>query len=188
MGFFSKLIVGFTFDILCTTDIFKCIDDTRSSWPGYDQVISRCLYDIVSCCVRLRIGGNINFKIREDISGFASLIFEIRTQVIVIWYSRTSSYTTEPPWSRTETSDDHDNVFSYGFSPISTKPTRITTTSATLIDHIYTNALSKHDNFRNYNQECCRLFWKLLYEEYKKKIQQIKYDYSANISTNLKKV
>ena len=44
--------------------------------------------------------------------------------------------------SHTKTSDYLDNIFSHGFLPVITKPTRITTTSATLIDYIYTNNLS----------------------------------------------
>ena len=32
-----------------------------------------------------------------------------------------------------------DNVFSHGFVPMITKPTRVTQSSATLIDHIYSN-------------------------------------------------
>ncbi len=38
-----------------------------------------------------------------------------------------------------KTNDFLDNTFSSGFTPLITKPTRITVTSATLIDHIYAN-------------------------------------------------
>ena len=35
-----------------------------------------------------------------------------------------------------------DGIFSHGFLPIISKPTRVTTSSATLIDHIYTNLIT----------------------------------------------
>ena len=41
-----------------------------------------------------------------------------------------------------KTSDYLDNLFQNGFLPTITKPTRITSTSATLIDHIYTNNIT----------------------------------------------
>lgn len=41
--------------------------------------------------------------------------------------------------SHSKTSDYLDNVFSHGFIPTISKPTRVTNASATLIDHIYTN-------------------------------------------------
>ena len=41
--------------------------------------------------------------------------------------------------SHIKTNDYLDNLFSNGFVPEITKPTRITSHSATLIDHIYTN-------------------------------------------------
>ena len=41
--------------------------------------------------------------------------------------------------SHMKTNDYLDNLFSNGFIPEITKPTRITSHSATLIDHIYTN-------------------------------------------------
>ena len=41
-----------------------------------------------------------------------------------------------------KTSDYLDNIFSHGFLPTITKPTRISHTSATLIDHIYTNNIT----------------------------------------------
>jgi hypothetical protein len=44
--------------------------------------------------------------------------------------------------SHTKTNEYVDNVFSRGFLPIITKPTRIFQSSATLIDHIYTNSIS----------------------------------------------
>ena len=44
--------------------------------------------------------------------------------------------------SNNKTDDLLNNLFSYGISPIITKPTRITEHSATLIDHIYTNMLN----------------------------------------------
>jgi len=47
---------------------------------------------------------------------------------------------------RTKTSDYLDNIFSHGFLPVITKRIRISTTSATLIDHIYSNNLSTMAN------------------------------------------
>ena len=41
-----------------------------------------------------------------------------------------------------KTSDYLDNLFKNGFLPTITKPTRITSTSATLIDHIYRNNMT----------------------------------------------
>ena len=38
-----------------------------------------------------------------------------------------------------KTNDYVDNIFSQGFLPLITKPTRVTSSSATLIDHIYSN-------------------------------------------------
>ncbi len=35
-----------------------------------------------------------------------------------------------------------DNIFSQGFIPLIHKPTRVTSVTATLIDHIYTNILN----------------------------------------------
>ena len=35
-----------------------------------------------------------------------------------------------------------DGIFSHGFLPIISKPTRVTTSSATLIDHMYTNLIT----------------------------------------------
>lgn len=34
-----------------------------------------------------------------------------------------------------------DNIFSRGFVPLISKPTRVTTSSASLIDHMYTNTI-----------------------------------------------
>ena len=45
--------------------------------------------------------------------------------------------------THTKTNDYLDNIFSLGFLPLITKPTRITPASATLIDHIYTNNISQ---------------------------------------------
>ena len=42
----------------------------------------------------------------------------------------------------TKTNDYLDNIFQNGFIPTITKPTRITSTSAILIDHIYTNNIT----------------------------------------------
>ena len=39
-----------------------------------------------------------------------------------------------------------ENVFSQGFMPLILKPTRVTPTSATLIDHIYTNKINQENN------------------------------------------
>ena len=36
-----------------------------------------------------------------------------------------------------------DDMFSFGFAPVKLKPTRITDTTATLLDHIYTNNISE---------------------------------------------
>jgi hypothetical protein len=44
--------------------------------------------------------------------------------------------------SHTNTCNYLDNVFSHGFLPTITKPTRVTQTSATLIDHFYTNDIT----------------------------------------------
>ena len=44
--------------------------------------------------------------------------------------------------SHPKTDDYLDNIFSHGFLPVITKPTRVTSSSATLIDHIYTNNIS----------------------------------------------
>jgi len=46
--------------------------------------------------------------------------------------------------SHEKTGDYLENVFSQGFLPLITKPTRITLHSATLIDHIYTNKTDVH--------------------------------------------
>ena len=45
--------------------------------------------------------------------------------------------------SHEKTNNYVDNIFSNGFLPIITKPTRVTASSATLIDHIYTNNLNQ---------------------------------------------
>ena len=45
-----------------------------------------------------------------------------------------------------KTNDYLELLFSYGFLPFITKPTRISHTSATLIDHIYCNKISPHSN------------------------------------------
>ncbi len=41
-----------------------------------------------------------------------------------------------------QTNDFVDNIFSQGFIPLIHKPTRVTSVTATLIDHIYTNILN----------------------------------------------
>ena len=41
--------------------------------------------------------------------------------------------------THTKTADYLDNLFSHGFLPLITKPTRLSNSSATLFDHIYTN-------------------------------------------------
>jgi hypothetical protein len=41
-----------------------------------------------------------------------------------------------------KTNDYLDNIFSRGYLPVITKPTRVCTSSATLIDHIYTNDIA----------------------------------------------
>ena len=43
--------------------------------------------------------------------------------------------------SHNKTNDYLDNIFTRGFVPMITKPTRVTMSSASLIDHIYTNNL-----------------------------------------------
>ena len=48
--------------------------------------------------------------------------------------------------SHSKTSEYLDNILSHGFIPIISKPTRVTNTSATLIDHIYTNNPSTSTN------------------------------------------
>ena len=48
--------------------------------------------------------------------------------------------------SHTKKSEYLDNIFSHGFLPVITKPTRIATSSSTLIGYIYTNNLSKMAN------------------------------------------
>ena len=48
--------------------------------------------------------------------------------------------------SPTKTSDYLDNIFTHGFLPVITKPTPITISSATLIDHNYTTNLSTGAN------------------------------------------
>lgn len=45
--------------------------------------------------------------------------------------------------SHDKTNDYVDNLFTQGFLPLITKPTRVTSISATLIDHIYTNDICK---------------------------------------------
>ena len=45
--------------------------------------------------------------------------------------------------SHDKTNNYVDNLFTQGFLPLITKPTRVTSTSATLIDHIYTNNICK---------------------------------------------
>jgi hypothetical protein len=42
-----------------------------------------------------------------------------------------------------KTKDYIDNIFSRGFVPLISKPTRVTTSSASLIDHMYTNSIPK---------------------------------------------
>ena len=44
--------------------------------------------------------------------------------------------------SHRKTSDYLDNLFSHGFLPVISKPTRVSNSSATLIDHIYTNDIT----------------------------------------------
>ena len=41
-----------------------------------------------------------------------------------------------------KTNEYLDNIYSHGFLPVITKPTRVCTSTATLIDHIYTNDMS----------------------------------------------
>jgi len=41
--------------------------------------------------------------------------------------------------TQTKTNDYLESIFSFGLSPVITLPTRLATSSATLIDHIYTN-------------------------------------------------
>jgi len=67
---------SFAFDILGITEIFKCVDDTRLSLPGYHPLIMRCRDDGARGGVGLFIRENINFIIREDISVFTPHIFE----------------------------------------------------------------------------------------------------------------
>ena len=43
-----------------------------------------------------------------------------------------------------KTNDFIESMISKGYLPLITKPTRVTTYSATLIDHIYTNATSQN--------------------------------------------
>ncbi len=48
-------------------------------------------------------------------------------------------------YSKNEKTNDYiDNIFARGFVPLILKPTRITRSTATLIDHIYSNQLSKN--------------------------------------------
>ena len=44
--------------------------------------------------------------------------------------------------SHSKTSDYLDNIFTYGYLPVITKPTRVTNSSASLIDHIYINDIA----------------------------------------------
>ena len=59
-------------------------------------------------------------------------------------------------------SDYRDNIFSHGFLPTITKPTRISHTSATLIDHISTNNIITIG--KSGINLCCRPFWNLPYD------------------------
>ena len=43
--------------------------------------------------------------------------------------------------THTKTNEYLESLFTLGFSPVITLPTRLTSSSATLIDHIYTNKL-----------------------------------------------
>ena len=45
-------------------------------------------------------------------------------------------------WTHTSTADFNDTMFSNGFIPLITRPTRVTQSTATLIDNIFTNQLA----------------------------------------------
>jgi hypothetical protein len=87
-----------------------------------------------------------NTEPRADIDIFSSTLFDImdlintETKLCVIMGDMNIDLLKFG--SHTKTSDYLDNIFSHGFLPVITKPTRISTTSATLIDHIYTNNIT----------------------------------------------
>ena len=61
-----------------------------------------------------------------------------RPNIVLSW----AIWTSLTCYNSSLVSDYLDNIFSHGFLPAITKPTRISHTSATLIDHIYTNNIT----------------------------------------------
>ena len=91
-----------------------------------------------------------NTKPRADIDIFSSTLFDIMDLINI--ENKLSIIMGDMNidllkfGSHTKTSDYLDNIFSRGFLPVITKPTRISTSSATLIDHIYTNNITTTGN------------------------------------------
>ena len=86
----------------------------------------------------LFIKDNIHFKIRDDISNMYNINKDNKIGVIMgdmnIDLLKCNCHN--------KTNEYLDNLFSYGFIPTISKPTRVTRSSATLIDHIYTNDIT----------------------------------------------
>ena len=175
----------FSFDVIGISEIFRCEHDTRLSFPGYHDLLSRCRTDSSRGGVGLFIKDSFNFKIREDLSIFIPHIIETlfveiinkherNTIIGVVYRPNTLPLADVDIFSQnldsimeiihtenkngfimgdmnidlikfdrhTKTSDYLDNIFSNGFLPVITRPTRINNASATLIDHMYTNDIT----------------------------------------------
>ena len=57
------------------------------------------------------------------------------------------------------TADFVDSTYSYGFSPLIKRPTRITRSSATIIDNIFTNNLFQAGACNEYLQQMSRIIY-----------------------------
>ena len=112
----------FSFDLIGISEVFRCDNDTRLALPGYHDLIARCRDDGSRGGVGLFIKDVVNFKIRDDISVFIPHVFESL-------------------FVELKTKSKKNTIVGVIYRP-NTAPTRVTRTSATLIDHFYTNDIA----------------------------------------------
>ncbi len=66
----------FSFDYIGISEVFSCERDARLSLPGYHELITKTRNDDTHGGVGLFIKENINYKIRDDLSGFIPHVFD----------------------------------------------------------------------------------------------------------------
>ena len=139
----------FAFDLIGLSEVFNCDIDSRLSLPGYHKLITQNREDGTRGGVALFIKDNIyrpNTAPKADIDIFSPTMSDILSLInienkygVIMGDMNIDLLKFE---SHTKTNEYIENIFSHGFIPMISKPTRVTPSSATLIDHIITNNIN----------------------------------------------